>query len=286
MTPPWPVGSSVAVVGFGLIGGSVGLGARELARARRVVGIDVLEVIRSPRARAIADDLVDIADSERVREQVGVADLVVLAAPVKAIEAHLGELGPSADLLTDCGSTKRSVTEAARRFGVAERFVAGHPMAGDPRGGVDHARADLFRGRPWILCPGDATEDRLVRIEQFVAMLGAQPRRLDAARHDAAVALTSHVPQLLASALYAFAMERGAGVAAGPAFDSATRVAGGSQVMWRDILDTNADEIAATIRELSGRLHAVARGLEQRPPDLGPALDLIDQARGAKRGSS
>jgi prephenate dehydrogenase len=102
---------------------------------------------------------------------------------------------------------------------------------------------------------------------------------MSAAEHDRAVALTSHVPQLLASALATLAAQTGAEPAAGPAFASATRVAGGSEAMWADIFSTNADAIALALRELVRELENSARGLGESPADTRPALELLRQAR-------
>lgn len=272
----------LAIVGFGLIGGSIALAARERSVATHVVGIDRAEVLSLEPARRAADELIDTADEARVRAALRGAALTVVATPVGAIEAMIGELLGAADVVTDCGSTKRAILAAARRSPRRSRFVAGHPMAGLPQGGIERARADLFVDRPWLLCPDLADEDAIERVERLVRGVGAQPLRLTPDEHDRAVALTSHLPQILASALRVLAENRHAGVAAGPAFESATRVAGGGEAMWRDILATNADEVCAALEALGAELDAVARGLRQRPPDLGPAMLLLERARAAR----
>jgi prephenate dehydrogenase len=159
-------------------------------------------------------------------------------------------------------------------------------MAGSQDGGAEHASAGLFRQRPWILCPEGSAPDALERVEAFVRGLGAVPRRLSAAAHDRAVALTSHVPQLLASALACRAAERAVEAAAGPGFESATRVAGGGEAMWRDILATNADEVEAALAEVVNELAKARAGLRRVPPDLAGALALLERARAHRsRGS-
>jgi prephenate dehydrogenase len=273
----------LALVGFGLIGGSLALAARGRAVASHVTAIDRADVIALPEARAAADDLVDAADDHRVRDALRSADVVVVATPVGAIEASIFEILGSSDVVTDCGSTKRAIVDAARRSSRRSRFVPGHPMAGLPQGGIRRARPDLFEGRQWLLCPEESDIDAVERVEALVRGVGADPLRLTAVEHDRAVALTSHVPQVLASALAVLAESRDASVAAGPGFESATRVAGGGEAMWRDILATNADEVSAVLEALGEELSTVARGLRRSPPDLGPALRVLERAR-ALRG--
>jgi prephenate dehydrogenase len=269
----------LAILGFGLIGGSVALAARARGIASHVVGVDRSDVIASESASAAADELFDSMDDVRVRRALGAADLVVLAMPVGAIEANIGAVLDVADVTTDCGSTKRAILKSVNRSARRHRFVPGHPMAGLPQAGTEYATADLFVDRPWLLCPDHCDLDALVRVEALVVGLGARPVRLGAEEHDRAVALTSHLPQLLASALAVLADRQHAEVAAGPAFHSATRVAGGGQSMWHDILATNADEVSDALEALGAELDAVARALRQHPPNIAPALDLLERAR-------
>jgi prephenate dehydrogenase len=226
--------------------------------------------------------MIDIADERRAREALRAADLVVVATPVGAIEAIIGEVLDVAPVATDCGSTKRAIVASAARSSRRSRFVPGHPMAGLPQGGIEHARADLFEGRRWLLCPEQSDADAVELVHSFVSGMGANPLRLTAEEHDRAVALTSHVPQLLASSLAVLAENRQADFAAGPAFQSATRVAGGGESMWRDILATNADEVSGALEALTSELDGVVRALRRQPPDLGPALRLLERARGLR----
>lgn len=269
----------LTVVGFGLIGGSVALAARARSLSSHIVGIDRSDVIATEMARAAAHEICDASDESAVRRALGDADLVVVATPVGAIEAMIGEILDVARVVTDCGSTKRAIVDRARRSARRPRFVPGHPMAGLPFGGIERARDDLFVGRPWLISPEGADPDAVELVERLVRGVGAEPLHLTIEQHDRAVALTSHLPQLLASALSVLAERRGASVAAGPAFESATRVAGGGEAMWRDILATNADEVCAVIDALCAELEQVTRGLRKDPPDLGAALNLLERAR-------
>lgn len=269
----------LTIVGFGLIGGSLALAARAHQVASYIVGIDRTEVIRTDKARAAADAMCDSGDESAVRRALSTSDLVVVATPVGAIEAMIGEILEVAGTVTDCGSTKRAIVRSAERSLRRARFVPGHPMAGAPSGGIDHARADLFVGRPWLLCTEGSDADAVVRVEELIRGVGAEPHRLSIEEHDRAVALTSHLPQLLASALSVLAEKQRATVAAGPAFESATRVAGGGEAMWRDILATNADEVCSVVVALCRELEQVTRGLRRDPPDLAPAMNLLERAR-------
>ncbi len=269
----------LVIAGLGLIGGSVALAARERRLFDHVVGVDLPDVIATASAARVVHEGVDARDpAARARAFAG-ATLCVLAAPVGAITSLVVEALAGAQAVTDCGSTKRAIVRAAGTSPAFDRFVPGHPMAGAPGGGLDRARPDLFDGSRWILCPAAAAALARSRVEALVGGLGADPVYLDAAEHDRAVALTSHVPQLLASVLQVMSVRRGTALAAGPAFERATRGAGGGEAMWRDIFATNADEIAAVLRELSAELGKVADGLAAPSPDLSSALALLAAAR-------
>ncbi|GMV16862.1 MAG: prephenate dehydrogenase/arogenate dehydrogenase family protein [Polyangiaceae bacterium] len=271
----------LCVVGFGLIGGSIAAASRARRPGARVVAVDASAVLASASVRALSDERVDASDGPAVERALAAADLAVLAAPVSAIEAELGRALAHARLVTDCGSTKRAIVASAESSVRRGRFVPGHPLAGGPSGGADAARADLFEGQRWILCPEAADADAFARVEAFVRALGATPVTMSAAEHDRAVALTSHVPQLLASALVVLSERRRAGAAEGPGFAGATRVAGGNPAVWRDILVTNADEIASALAELGAELSRVAGDLSRADPNA--ALALIESARAAQR---
>jgi prephenate dehydrogenase len=275
----------LAIVGFGLIGGSVALAARARGVASRVVAVDRPEVTSHPAALDAADEVVDAADEVSRRRVLAESDLVIVATPVGAIEAIIGEVLEVAPVATDCGSTKRAILAAASRSARRGRFVPGHPMAGLPEGGIERASKDLFEGRPWLLCTEQSDAGAIARVEQLISGVGARVVRLTADEHDRAVAMTSHLPQLLASALAVLAERQHADIAAGPGFQSATRVAGGGEAMWHDILATNADEVSLALDALSAELDDIARALRHKPPDLGPALRLLERARSVRMRS-
>lgn len=278
-TPPL---ARVAIIGFGLIGGSIALALKRALPGIHITAVDTESCLNQERAAEIADVRIAVEDLPSIRSAVAGADVVVLAAPVDAIEKWLPEVLEHASCATDCGSTKRTVCDAALATGHAKRFVPGHPMSGDPAGGLGRARADLFQGNPWILCPDQAEPSCVARVCALAEATGALPVELLAEEHDRAVAITSHVPQLVASALVVQAAKKHAAVAAGPGFRSATRVAGGAERMWRAIFHANADHVSEELGELCQRLSLVRAALAQNPPDTEQALRLLEEARSLK----
>ncbi len=269
----------IAVFGFGLVGASLAAGVREAKPETRIVAIDLRTVVTSDAARSFADELVDTGDSVRVRAVATTSDICVLATPVSVIVSELPGLLEHANVVTDCGSTKRSICQAALASPRCGRFVPGHPMAGGPEGGAGQARADLFRGQTWLVCPENSDADAVAQVESLISLVGATSVCMAIAAHDRAVAYTSHAPQVLASALAVLAAGAGAGMAAGPAFRGTTRSAGGAESMWRDIFSANADEVCLVLRKLAAQLDTVASGLEASPVDTSSALTLLAEAR-------
>jgi prephenate dehydrogenase len=213
----------ITVIGLGLIGGSVALGVREAEPGVIVTGVVLPAVLERPAARRAAQELVSVEDQAAVDRAVERGDVTVLAAPVRRIVMLLPRVLERARVVTDCGSTKRAIADAAAGAPRRGRLVLGHPMAGAPEGGIDLAQPGLFRGKRWLICPEGSDADALTVVEALVRRLGAEPHRLDVTAHDRAVALTSHATQLVASALAAVALENGAMAAAGPSALSAPR---------------------------------------------------------------
>lgn len=266
----------VTIVGLGLIGGSIGLALRR-AGAVRVAAIDHADVVAQDRAALAADELFALDDGlplGPLRD----ADLVVLAGPAHAIIAALPAAVSEARVVTDTGSTKRRIMDAVTGLERRGRFVPGHPMAGAATGGLASARPGLFEGQSWLLCPEQSDADATATVRELIAVLGARPQEIGVDEHDRAVAVTSHVPQLFASALRVLAEVRGASEVAGPAFQDMTRVAGGPEAIWRDIFSTNREQVAAAIRDLIATLEAVAIELEGSEP-LDEVLRLLARAR-------
>lgn len=273
----------LAVFGFGLIGASVAAAVRKAAPNVEIIALDLPAALASPEVRALSDRQIDSSDRAGIQRVAVEADLCLLAAPVSVIESALPVLLETAQAVTDCGSTKRSICARIAGLPRARRFVPAHPMAGGPEGGAGMARAELFHSQTWLVCPEDSDLDAVLRVEQLIEWVGAKSVHLSIAEHDRAVAYTSHAPQLLASALSVLAERAGALPAAGPAYRATTRSAGGAEAMWRDIFAANADEIAAVLRQLASELGLVADGLEASPSDPSAALKLLAQARSARR---
>jgi prephenate dehydrogenase len=243
--PTEPPFNRIAIVGVGLIGGSIARAAATAWPSMSVVPLDT------------GDDLARVAG----------ADLVVLAAPVLANVAILPGLArhlSRATLVTDVSSTKRLITAAAGAVPHLT-FVGGHPMAGGTRGGVANARADLFQGRPWILTPSADTGPPLLRLEAFVAALGGVPHIMTPELHDRFVGAVSHLPQLTASALLhvvgTLAGDAGLEIAGAGLYDT-TRLAASPAGIWKDVAATNHDVLRPAIDALIATLAEMRDSLE------------------------
>jgi prephenate dehydrogenase len=273
----------VAIVGFGLIGGSLSLALRR-GGGVHVTAIDRAPVLARPEARDAADEHLPLEETEALKTALTRSEVTVLAVPVGTIVRLIPWSLSHAPVVTDCGSTKREIAHAAAEHPRGPFFVPGHPMAGLPDGGIENARADLFEGRAWILSPDDSEPSAYAVVRDLLASTGARLVQMSPEAHDRAVAVTSHLPQLLASGLFTLADDDNARAAMGPAFERATRAAGGPESMWSDIFETNADEVARAAEALSQQLGKVAAGLRRSPPDTQPALALLARAR-SRRGA-
>jgi prephenate dehydrogenase len=257
-----PIFEKIAILGLGLIGGSIALAARQIWPAGMVIAVDNKDVLE----QAMVKHAVDVAADEPY--VVADADLVVLAAPVRqnlALLAQLGEHVEKPAVVTDVGSTKRAIVEAARTLPARFTFVGGHPLGGAARGGFEAARADLFKGRPWIFTPHhDGSGGALEKLFAFASALGAVPAAMGAAEHDRLLAFLSHLPQLTASALMAtIGAEAGSGLTlAGRGLVDTTRLAASPPGIWQDIAATNADRIRPALDALIARLTELRDNLE------------------------
>ena len=272
-----PVFDRIGIVGLGLIGGSLALAARRAWPSALVIGVDHKDVLEvAMRLHAIdvaADDPVVLAD----------ADLVVLAAPVRqniALVRVLDEHVCRPAVITDTGSTKREMADAARSLPPRFTFVGGHPLAGAEEGGLEHARPDLFVGRPWLLTPGETAAGPAVeRLSAFVRTIGAEPHVMTADAHDRLLAFLSHLPQLAASALMRVVGEAVGepGLALGGlGLADTTRLASSPVDIWRDVVATNADHIGAALDQLVATL----RSLRDDLPDGDRLTEVFTTARG------
>jgi prephenate dehydrogenase len=253
----------VALIGTGLIGASVGLAAKQRG-VEHVVAHDPDDAAAAVAVERGAAD----AATATAEEALADADLAVVAVPVAALgEAVRSVLTSSPDttIVTDVGSTKAAVTAAA----ASPRFVGGHPVCGSEARGPEHASGDLFEGASWFLTPTSETDPAGYRlVHGFVSRLGATPVAVDPAAHDRLVALTSHLPHVLANVLVNQAgATRVDGheplSAAGGSLRDLTRVAGANPRIWVDIFLENAGPVGAALADHRQRLEQVERALER-----------------------
>jgi prephenate dehydrogenase len=257
----------LAIVGVGLIGGSVGLAARER------LGAEVRGYDESPESLAIALERGALDEAcAGVQQAVEGAEAAFVAVPVSALGDAVAaalEAAPPGCVVTDVGSTKRAVVATH----ADPRFVGGHPLAGAETSGIGHARADLFDGATWYLTPTATTSGMLYeRLHRLLRSLGARPVAIDAQTHDRILATVSHLPHVLANVLVAQAAQTLAAgderlPATGPSFRDATRVAGASSRVWRDIYLSNRDVLADEIDDTIARLEDVREALRGADAD-------------------
>ena len=256
-----PIFARVAVVGFGLIGGSIALAIKRTWPSSLVVAVDrkpVIEAAMRAYAADVGGDALDLA---------GDVDLVMLCAPVLQNIALLPDLPQFIrpdTLVTDVSSTKRLIVATAAEV-PSLQFVGGHPMAGAAAAGFTAARAEMFDGHPWILTPRREHTTRVADLERFVQGLGAVPHVMNADLHDRFVAATSHLPQLAVSALMHVVgnLAGDAGLElAGAGLRDTTRLASSPASVWKDIAATNADEIRDALDALIETLTRLRGDLE------------------------
>jgi prephenate dehydrogenase len=262
---------TVAVVGVGLIGGSFALALRASGFAGKIVGVSSPEAVRVALERGVIDEALPLSDAAAS------ADLIYLSRPIEGILEVLDSLDAfvrPGTLITDAGSTKSAICARAAEKIQRGRFVGGHPMAGKESRGAGEAEAGLFRGRPYVLT------SPCEELEQTVAGFGARVVLISAKEHDVLVALTSHLPQLISTALAAsIGTAAGAAQVAGPAAMDLTRLAMSPYEIWRDIFATNATNIDAALGVFIEKLQGLRREL------LGSRMEReFEEAAGAARG--
>jgi prephenate dehydrogenase len=274
----------VAVLGTGLIGGSVGLSLT--ARGVDVHGFD-RDTTRVARAKELGAITLGF---DTIAEAVAGVDLAIVAVPVNAIASVASAaIEAGAPLVTDVGSVKGPVVGAVESLlgERAARFIGGHPMAGSEQEGVDGARPDLFVGATWVLTPTVSTHERAyTELRSFVRSLGAEVVTVTPQHHDVLVALVSHVPQLAASTLMDVATDHEEEhrtllrLAAG-GFRDMTRIAAGHPGIWPDILGANREAVLAALDAYLEALRS-ARDLVAGD-DRSGLLALLERARAARR---
>jgi prephenate dehydrogenase len=273
-----PIFERIAILGLGLIGGSIALAARQTWPKALVIAVDTKDVLE----QAMVKHAIDVAADEPY--VISEADLVILAAPVRQnieLLAQIEEYVEGYAVITDVGSTKRAIVQAARSLPPRLTFIGGHPLAGAARGGFEFARPDLFKGRPWLVTPHtDATGDSLEKLLAFISALGAVPRTIGIAEHDELLAFLSHLPQFATSALMdVVGNAAGEGLSlAGRGLVDTTRLASSPPIIWQDIAATNADHLRNALNLLIARLTELRDGLEE-PDTIERVFEAAARAR-------
>jgi prephenate dehydrogenase len=250
----------LAVVGVGMMGGSLALAARAKADVDDVVGFDSDPTTLE---QALTSGVITEAAAS-TSEAAAYADLVVVSTPVRSISAIVEQCAasdPRPRLITDMGSTKSSIMRHLSPM-ARSLFIGGHPLCGAPDSGLRYARADLFEGSTYFLCTTGAAFPKLyAMLQEFITDLGARPTHIEAGAHDRLMAVVSHLPHVLANAL----MEHAGGYSAGgrralqwvgASFTDLTRVAGANPPMWRDVFLENSEALAEAVGAVSAELQA------------------------------
>ncbi|EMI19068.1 prephenate dehydrogenase [Rhodopirellula maiorica SM1] len=254
----------VAILGVGLLGGSVARAIRQSVPSVHVVGI----VRCADKGQQWVDSGVVDAVTESIEQACGNVDVVVIATPVDTVAEKVIAVAKASNpdcLITDVGSTKRTIVKAVSQCPEAvAKFVAAHPIAGSEKTGAEHATADLFVGKVVVLTPSEQTPaDLLERAEQFWRLTGGRIVTLSPQDHDTHLASVSHVPHLASSAVAKLVCEQSADLV-GSGWTDITRVAAGDPAMWLAICQENRTAIEEQLRRLAGSIEEVRQWMHSR----------------------
>lgn len=252
---------TLVVVGVGLLGGSIALAARQRGIVRRVIGVGrTAPRLEQARDARVLDDV-----STDLVAAAAQADLLIFATPVNLIVAGVQEVASACrpgTLITDVGSTKAHLCrELSAGLPDSTTFIGSHPLAGSEKQGWEHSRADLFDGRVCVVTPTESSRrDEVARITAFWQAIGMSVVEMSPEAHDRALAQTSHVPHVVASALArTLAIENRSLAATG--FADTTRIAAGDPNVWVPILLDNRDAVLASLDEFSNQVAALREAL-------------------------
>ena len=257
---------SVAIIGLGLLGGSVAMSLRQ-----RMPGVRVIGCARREETRRFATEngIVDSATDDLI-QACSTVDLVVVATPVDLIAETVltvGEACPNV-LFTDVGSTKLGITKlVSEQREIASRFVAAHPIAGSEKTGIENSQADLFQGRPIVVTPTDQQPESTVQtIANFWRGVGGRVVSMAPDRHDELLAISSHTPHLMAS-LVASQLPEEARPIVGTGWLSTTRIAAGDPGLWTAIVAENRDAIISSLKSSHSELDQLIQRIEEHDDD-------------------
>ena len=279
--------SKVAIIGIGLIGASIALAARHHKSESRIALYDRDEAVRkTAQDLNIGDEI--CADSAAC---VADADLVILAVPVGAMKAVMNEIKDylkQGAIITDTGSTKRSVIrDIGPLIPNACHLVAGHPLAGTEFSGPEAGFPSLFDGRYWLIIPGEAPQEKVSQLEQFLSALGAMTEQMGADYHDRILALTSHLPHLIAYTIVGTATDLEQDLKndvirfSASGFRDFTRIAASDPVMWRDVFINNDEAILEMLQRFNEDLSYLQRAIRWKEGDK--LFELFSQTRDIRR---
>lgn len=268
---------TVAIVGVGLLGGSIGLALQQRRLARHIVGIGrrASSLRRALEHRTVTATTTDLAQG------VAAADLVVVCTPVADIVdrvCQVAEHCPPSAVITDVGSTKVDIVrELARRLGPHARFVGSHPMAGSEKTGPENATADLFEQRVTVVTPASGDKSEAVDcVVEFWSALGSQVLRMSPESHDQAVAMTSHATHVVAASLAAATTPAELPLVASGWRDT-TRIAAGDVQLWRQILMSNREQVLKSLDKFEKVLSQFRAALESG--DAESVVQLLDAGK-------
>lgn len=273
---------TLAILGVGLIGGSIAAAARSRGVVERVIGIG-----RNPQRLEAACQADIIDQGSTSLEEASAADLAVVCTPVDRIVEDVRDLaavvGPQT-LLSDAGSTKQTICDALVDLDGSQgaAFIGSHPLAGSERRGFQHARTDLFVDRICIVTPSpDVCEEALQRLSSFWQSLGARVIQQTPDEHDLILARTSHLPHVVAAALVNL-LTAADGNCAASGFRDSTRIASGDPEIWLPILQANTPSLLAALEQLSLELEKFRLGLEEE--DAEALKKLLEEAKTKRDG--
>lgn len=266
---------TLAIIGVGLLGGSIALAARSAQAARSILGVS-----RNPETLAVAQSAKMFDETSQELALVSKADLAIICTPVKQIGGLAREvMALSPDIIvSDVGSSKREIIEIVEKGFVGPcRFIGGHPLAGSEKTGVAHARASLFQKKIVFLTPTERTDHRATKLlRSFWEKLGATIIEMPAQEHDQIMAQTSHAPHLLAYALAGSVSEEYLGFT-GSGFRDSIRLAGSDPRLWVEIALSNRENILQVLRQVQGRVQMITQALEAS--DEAALLRLFSEGR-------
>ena len=279
--------NKIAIIGMGLIGASIARASRRAGLTTVIAGYDAdPEAMADVAALALVDDVADSAAAA-----VADADLVIMAVPVGAVGAVAEAIIPHMKrgaVLTDTGSTKRSVLrDVAPHLNETIIWLPSHPLAGTEHSGPQAGIAHLFDGRYWIVLPLDAPESALLEFEAFVTGLGSVVERMTPDYHDKVLALTSHLPHLIAYTIVGTAVDLEQQLKndvirfSASGFRDFTRIAASDPVMWRDVFLNNDEAVLEMLQRFSEDLSYLQRAIRWQEGDK--LEDLFSRTREIRR---